>query len=387
MCLIRRIAGRANGMRILYAVHGYGRGHATRTMSVLPYLMRAHRQILCLAGGDAWQTLASEFSAMQIPTMGFAYQPKTGRLSLGATILHNLPAALDLAFHGPVFSFVRDVMLEFKPNVVISDAEAWSHRVAAHLQIPRISFDHFGLLAHCRPDFDLRDRIPARFHSWCYQWLMRQPERALVSSFHDAPSRRSGVRVVGTLLRPQVRNAVSVAGPHLLVYFNRGLDQFRPGMLEALSSLGMPIRVYCREPRERMDQVSFHVMHPSAFIDDLASCRAIISTAGNQLVGEAMFLRKPICVLPEDCVEQRMNALAVERMGIGMRLHPTQFTSASLKVFLSRLDEYSKRMAEHVWDGTAEAAMWLEQFLQELAPDAAAESQHSQALATAREAA
>ena len=359
-------------MRILYSVHGYGRGHATRTMAVLPHLMRPGRHILCLAGGDAFRTLAPEFPAVQIPTMGFSYQPRSGRLSLAATVLHNLPAALDLAFKGPVFNFVRDVMRDFRPDVVISDAEAWSHRVAEHLQIPRISFDHFGLLAHCRPRFDLRDRIPALAHAWCYRWLTRKPDRALVSSFHHAPSRNPDVHVIGTLLRPAVQSAVSVPGEHLLVYFNRGLDQFRPGTLDVLRSLQIPVRVYCCEDREKIDQVTFHVMHPQAFITDLASCRAVLSTAGNQLVGEAIHLRKPLCVLPEDCVEQRMNAAAVERMGIGMRLHPARLTTAALQSFLGQIEIYQERMTANGCDGTLDAARRLEQFLEQLAPAAAA---------------
>ncbi|MFM7038275.1 MAG: glycosyltransferase family protein [Planctomycetaceae bacterium] len=362
-------------MRVLYSVHGYGRGHATRTMAVLPHLMRPGRRILCLAGGDAYQTLAGEFPSVQIPAMGFTYRPRSGRLSLAATVLHNLPAALDLAFRGPVFSLVRDVMLDFRPDVVISDAEAWSHRVAEHLQIPRISFDHFGLLAHCRPQFDMRDRIPALAHAWCYRWLMRQPDRALVSSFHDAPARQPGVQVIGTLLRPSVRSAVSVPGEHLLVYFNRGLDQFRPGTLDVLRSLQIPVRVYCLEPREKIDQVSFHAMHPQTFVTDLAACRAIISTAGNQLIGEAVHLRKPLCVLPEDCVEQRMNAAAIERMGIGMRLHPSQLSLPALQKFLGQLETYRERMAAHGCDGTSDAARILEEFIQQLAPAAAAEEQ------------
>jgi len=114
-------------------------------------------------------------------------------------------------------------------------------------------------------------------------------------------------------------------------------------------------------------------MHPQTFVTDLASCRAVLSTAGNQLVGEAIHLRKPLCVLPEDCVEQRMNAAAVERMGIGMRLHPAKLTTAALQSFLGQIDLYQERMTANGCDGTLEAARYLEQFLEQLAPAAAAE--------------
>ena len=40
-------------MRIAYGVMGYGRGHAMRTMSVLPALMAEH-EVTVFAGGDAY---------------------------------------------------------------------------------------------------------------------------------------------------------------------------------------------------------------------------------------------------------------------------------------------------------------------------------------------
>src|SRR5205085_609536 len=59
-------------MRIAYGVMGYGRGHAMRTMSVLPALMR-HHDVTVFAGGDAHDVLAPLFPAVRIPTIGYRY--------------------------------------------------------------------------------------------------------------------------------------------------------------------------------------------------------------------------------------------------------------------------------------------------------------------------
>ena len=42
-------------------------------------------------------------------------------------------------------------MRAFEPDLVISDAEPFTHQAAAALGVPRIGFDHFGILSHCRP--------------------------------------------------------------------------------------------------------------------------------------------------------------------------------------------------------------------------------------------
>src|SRR5262249_45186646 len=160
----------------------------------------------------------------------FAYVRDTGRLSSWQTVRRNLPALLDLACRGPVFETVREIVREFEPDVIISDAEAWGHRVAADLGIPRISFDHIGLMSYCWPEVDWFDRWPARVTAECYRLLMGQPDRVLVSSFYPVQPRRPEVKVVGTLLRPAVRTLSPSVGDHLLAYFNQGKDQLRPAI-------------------------------------------------------------------------------------------------------------------------------------------------------------
>lgn len=361
---------RGRRVRILYAVHGYGRGHATRSLALLGEL-RARHEVLVLAGGDAHQTMSSEWPVVRIPTLGFAYGPRSGRRSNLHTLRYNLPAALDAWWHGPVFAMVADTMRGFAPDVVISDAETWSHRVAGWLGVPRIGFDHIGILAHCRPGVEPRDRIEAMFDTLVYRALMGLPERILVSSFYDAPPRRAGVRVVPTLPRPEVREAVATEGEHLLVYLNQGRHQFDDRLRAVLEELGLPVRAYGTPWRGQQGLLRFMPPGNRSFVDDLAGCRAVLSTAGNQLVGEAMYLGKPLLVMPEDCVEQRLNARAVERLGIGMRVEPRTLTVAHLRRLLAHREVFAARMRAQHRDGLAEALSAIEGFIAELAGSAA----------------
>jgi uncharacterized protein (TIGR00661 family) len=354
-------------MRILYAVHGYGRGHATRTLAVLPELAR-HHTLLCLAGGDAYTAIWPDFPVVRIPTLRFAYVPGTGRVSNWQTLRRNLPALLDLVCRGPVFETVRQVVREFAPDVIISDAEAWSHQVAADLKIPRISFDHIGLMAYCRPDVEWLDRPVAWFNAFAYRWLMGKPDRVLVSSFYPVRPRRPDVKVVGPLLRQVVREQIPRRGDHLLAYFNQGNDQLRPPILDALAGAGPAVHVYGSDRRGQEGSLTFLPLSNLPFLEDLASCRAVISTAGNQLIGEALYLGKPVCVLPESCAEQRLNAAAVERLGIGMRVSARKFSAGRLREFLAKLDYYVSNLQRNVRDGVQESLEAIEQFLTELVP-------------------
>jgi len=359
-------------MRIVYGVHGYGRGHATRALAVLPHLTEKH-QVLVLAGGDAYRTIAPEYAVVRVPTLGFVYSVGSGarRRSNWRTFCHNTPALFDLLCHGPTFQLASEVVEEFAPDVVISDAECLSSHVAAAHRIPRISFDHISIMSYCRPVLSGRDKSTAWLDGFLYRVLMGRPDRVIVSSFFDAPVRDPRVCVVGTLVRDSVRSMSPRDGEHLLVYFNRGHDQIHDELIGSLRELDCPVRIYGASQRGRSGMIEFLPPSNLPFLEDLASCRAVISTAGNQLVGEAMYLKKPILVLPERCSEQRMNAAAVEQLGIGMQAPFHRFSARLIRGFLDRREEFVGNLRRLECDGLQEAILTIDRFLGELVPEAA----------------
>jgi uncharacterized protein (TIGR00661 family) len=199
-----------------------------------------------------------------------------------------------------------------------------------------------------------------------YRWLMRWPERVLVSSFFRAKPRRRGVEVVGPLLGEQVQKFVPSPGDHLLVYFNQGSSQVNERMLEALGSFGGEVRLYGLDRVGQHGRLWFRAPSREGFLADLASCRAVLSTAGNQLMGEAMAYAKPVLVMAESTVEQRLNAREIVRMGIGESLPSAQLDRRSILAFLSRADAYAARARELASDGRAQAVEWLERWMLEL---------------------
>jgi len=199
-----------------------------------------------------------------------------------------------------------------------------------------------------------------------YRWLMRSPERVLVSSFFDAPPELNGVRVVGPILREQLLATPPSSGEHVLAYFNQGSVQLSDALLDALAQAGPEIRLYGTRHVGSRGTLQFRPPGLDPFLADLAACRAVISTAGNQLVGEAMALGKPLLVLPEATVEQRLNAREIVRLGIGEQLSLSALTAESIGQFLARAPVYAQRCRERAHDGRVEAIQILEHWLGEL---------------------
>jgi uncharacterized protein (TIGR00661 family) len=351
-------------MRIVYGVFGYGRGHATRALGLLPELLR-HHEILVLAGDDAHAALSPTYPVLEIPTLRFVYGPR-GRRSNPKTLGANFGAVWDLLTEGSRFRGVREQVRAFRPDVAICDADPWTHRVAASLHIPRISLDHFGVLAYCRPPIDVADRLRAQGDVRVYRMLMGRPARIIVSSFYPLPAIERRVLSVGPIIRDEVRALHPTDGEHLLVYLNNGASQLTPDLEEALVASRLPMRVYGTPRRGPEGALDFRAPSTHGFLDDLASCRAVISTAGNQLVGEAMSLGKPILVKPEDSVEQRLNAAAVERMGIGLAVAHGAMRARTIHDFLAQRDRFRAAALAQVRDGRAETLAGLAHFARQL---------------------
>src|SRR5262249_13674272 len=194
------------------------------------------------AGGDAVTTLRSVGEVRSIPTMRHGY--RGGRFSVLATVTDNLPVMAQLLSEGQEFRSLVDDVRAFRPDLASCEAEPWGHRAAARLGVPRIGFDHYGVIVHCRPPRGSASWLAHRRDQVLYRTLMGEPDRVLVSSFYDAEPVRPGVRCVGALLRAEVRATAPSAGSHLLVYLNNGAHQFTPAVEACLHRTRMPAIIY-----------------------------------------------------------------------------------------------------------------------------------------------
>jgi uncharacterized protein (TIGR00661 family) len=327
---------------------GEGRGHATRARAVIEGL-RAHHQVTLFASGAAHEMLAplyrdSEVQVHHIPGLHFAYN-RAGRVALLRTV--GLAARFRLAIR----RYVREALPALEraqPDLVIADFEPILPRAARRLGVPFVSFDHqhylvVSDLSALPGPLRRKAALAAPFVRALYHWQ----KETIVSSFYTPPLKpafRDAVQV-GTLIRPEVWRARAERGGHLVAYMRRSA----PDVLDALAGCGREVRLYGLGAQPSRGRVRFLAIDQQRFIDDLASCQAVVSTAGNQLVGEALFLRKPMLVLPEALnFEQAVNAYYLEQSGAGRaemgRLRPERLAAFLDEVETLRQHIYPERV-------------------------------------------
>jgi len=350
-------------VRIAYGIHGYGRGHAMRSLAVLSELNARH-DLLVLAGRDAQETLAARFPVEPIPCLRFAY--RGGRISAARTLGENAGLLSDIVLGRGVARRVEALLARFRPDVVVSDSEPLVLRAAHRLGIPRIGFDHVGVIAWCRPEAPPKDALQLGRDALAYRLLLGRPERVIVSSFFSAPPRARNVICIPPVLRERVLRATPEDAGHLLVYLNQP-KLFTREVLTAIAAAGLPALVY-GSGREGMEgAVRFKRFDEASFVDDLARARALLCTAGHQLASEAIHLGKPMLVCPEASAEQRLNARELERLGVARQATVAGLNAGTLRAFLGDLDRHRARLAAAPRDGNARAVELLEALARALA--------------------
>lgn len=340
-------------MKILYGVVGEGMGHAMRSRVVLDHLVARGHEIEIMASGRALGFLQQRFSGVN-EIHGLHMISEENRIRRGKTLLSNIAAGI--AGVPTNIKAYFELIDDFRPDAVISDFESWTYFYAKAHDLPIISIDNMQVINRCKHPPEILEGVRADFELARAFVKSKLPfcNHYLVSAFFRVPIRKPRTSLLPPILRPEILAAERRPGEHLLVYTTKEDYGALVGRLEAT---GLECRIYGLRRDLTEDQVEGNLRYrpfsEATFIDDLASCRGVLANAGFTLMGEAVYLHKPMLAIPlQRQFEQILNARYLEREGYGMSAED----SAELDLlprFLDRLPEFEARLADYQQDGNS----------------------------------
>jgi uncharacterized protein (TIGR00661 family) len=350
-------------MRILYGVVGEGMGHATRSRVVIEHLLARGHEVEVVVSGRAHDVLAAVLPAKVRRIHGFGITYADNAVQKRRTLLDNARA---LVARGGLPRNVQawfELVGEFDPELVISDFESWSWLFAVNHRLPLISIDNIQILHRC--DHRAGDGAALlRGHEGAFQ-LAKAIVKAkvpgarhyFITTFFYPPVRKRRTTLVPPILRPEVLAAKARVerGDHVVVYQT---GEHHGALVEAMRARpDVEFLVYGLRRDLRADAVEGNVVYrpfaQQGFIDDLAGARAVVAGGGFSLMGECVFLGKPLLAVPlAGQFEQTLNALWLERLGYG--LHREEADAAGLDALLERELELAGALAGHQQDGNRE---------------------------------
>lgn len=325
--------------RIVYGVSGEGSGHSSRAHAMGSYLVSRGHQVKMVSYDRGLRNLRGDFDVTE--TAGLHIANEENRVSVPRTILEN--TARFPQFARSYGKIRRELFDEFRPDAVITDFEPITAYLARRCGVPLISLDnqHRMRYMECPSPPGLANE--ARLTRAVIRLMVPRPAVSLATTFYFGRAKNDHTFLFPPILRDDVRAISPSRGEHFLVYLSFGFDRYL-AHLRARTDLKFVVYGYDRATQE--GNLAFRPFSRDGFLADMASSRAIISTAGFTTLTEGLYYRKPFLALPmQGQFEQELNGFLVEHLGYG--LNDRTGNPAMLDQFLDQLNAFDERLANY----------------------------------------
>lgn len=367
-------------MKILFIVQGEGRGHLTQAITLEHLLTREGHQIAgVLVGKSPARRLPAFFSGkIQAPvdtfeSPNFLPSARNKQPSLLKSIAYNL---LRLHKYARSVRFIRQKIKETEADVVVNFYELLTGfaYLLCRPQVRMVCIAHQYLFLH--PDFRFPElnRLELASLKFFTRATAFGADKKLALSFRkmkDCAAAR--LIVVPPLLRREVLRAEPVKGDYLHGYMvNSGFaEEIRQWHA---AHPRVPLHFFWDKrdvPVELKadDTLTFHQLDDTLFLHYMAGAKAYATTAGFESVCEALYLGKPVLMVPVH-IEQSCNAFDALQSGVGAVHH-----SFDLEILLKLASTHVPADSFRNW---VNQAAWL--ITREFRPDLFGEEYRTPAL-------
>lgn len=301
-------------MRIVYGCNAQGQGHLSKAAVLVPLLEAAGHDVRVITSG---LPVPPQYKfSWHRHYKGLSFSCGGGRTAVRQTALQwakVLPAvARSLAS-------VRKMVHDWQPDLIVSDFELLTVCPVIQPKCEVVSlcrqvalFDPGVSLPEEGPHLDADRKLTLTVVHLFTLGADRY------HGYHYAPS---SYRCVPPVVRPELARIKPTEGDHLLVYnahhWQHGGDT--DSLLRWAADRKQNVVVYghAKHPRGRFGTVLFKEPSRAGMLADLASCKAVATTAGLTTPAEASLMGKPCVAVPlPGQWEQSVNALHLDEAGM-----------------------------------------------------------------------
>lgn len=286
-------------MKIFYAVQATGNGHIARAVEIIPFLRKYGQVDVFLSGSNT--TLRADLP-VKFRSKGISlFYNSNGRLDTPKIIRQLNPFYINREISKlPVADY----------DLIISDFEFFAARACKKIGKP---FWHWGHQASFSSSLTPRPKKREPFAEWVLQNYCASPNKVgfHFKSYEDwiLPP------VIKTSLweaKPSIQKRITVYLPH---YSNIEIRRYLYGIE------GVSFEVFSKETKKtEIDyNISWKPVDNESFSQSMIHSRGVICGAGFETPAEALFLNKPLMVIPiQGQYEQYCNAAALEEFGVAV---------------------------------------------------------------------
>lgn len=313
-------------MRVLFAIQGEGRGHFTQALTLKAAMeAEGHTVVAAMVGCSPARRLPEfflrQFRADVVRYDSPNFSPTERTVSLPRSIAFNVRR---MPRYARSLKKIRKTIRAARPDVVVNFYELLTGIAYGfyHFHAPMVCIAHQYYFMHRDVNPRGVDRSQVMMLNMFSRATSLGAARRLALSLRpiddDATAR---ITIVPPLLRREILNADVRRGNFVLAYM------LNPGFAADVERFhrrrpDVPLRIFRDKTQKRpvvdVDAtLQYHTIDDERFISSMADCRAYATTAGFESVCEAMYMGKPVIMVPSH-LEQQCNAADAEMAGAGI---------------------------------------------------------------------
>jgi uncharacterized protein (TIGR00661 family) len=317
--------------KYIFIVQGEGRGHMTQAISLYDMLIsEGHEVSAVIVGASGRRNIPGFFfdkvktNIIQLASPNFITDKKNKSINIGKTVWHNLK---NYKVFQSSLKQIDVVIKEHQPDVIINFYDLLMGLYYRYYKptVKMVCIAHQYIYLHADFEFP-RGR-------WFDKWLIKfytkltstGSSKNLALSFYNIHTKHDEVVIVPPLLRKEIFELASEQHDYFLVYLvNNGY--FEDILEWHKHHLDTEIHCFTDKPDELRSAYSFngekiflHALNDKLFLEKMSKARGLASTAGFESVCEAMYLGKPVLMVPvEGHYEQFCNSRDAFKAGAGI---------------------------------------------------------------------
>jgi uncharacterized protein (TIGR00661 family) len=317
--------------KYILAVQGEGRGHVTQAMTMYDLLVEeGHTVCAVLLGSSGKRDIPNFFlekikaPVIQLQSPNFVTDKKNKSINVPKSVIHNFKK---IKTFKQSLKTIDDIMKEHEPDVVINffDLLIGLYYRFYKPKAKLICVAHQYIYFH--PEFEFPegrwlDKEAIKFFT---KLTATGSSKNLALSFYKIHTNNSEVTVVPPLLRKEIFDLEPMHKDFYLVYLvNNGYFE------EVLDwhKTNPEIEIHCfTDQAEKIhadyafdkEKLFVHAINDTLFLEMMSKAKGLASSAGFESVCEAMYLGKPVLMVPiQGHYEQFCNSRDAYKAGAGI---------------------------------------------------------------------
>jgi len=316
-------------LKYIFIIQGEGRGHMTQALSLAKILRQNGHEITRVIVGKSERRSIPQFFTDKIGTEvvplespNFVTDKQQKSVKPFRTIVYSL---LKAPIYKKSMDRMDEIVREDEPDVIVNfyDFLGGLYNFSRRPKALFICIAHQYLIGHPEFDFPPKRKLDKLSLQMGNKITSLGANKILALSFQpfqDVPKKK--LYVVPPLLRDEVKEAQVTSGDHFLVYM------VNPGYSAEVENFHQTYpeqALHCFWDKKEMPEelqidatLTYHQLNDEKFISKMASAKGYVTTAGFESVCEAMYMGKPVLMVPvQGHYEQACNAVDAMKAGAG----------------------------------------------------------------------